>query len=124
MKTSESQEMYLETVLKLQKQRGKVRAIDVAEELSYARSSVSRGINLLKKQGLLTTTENDVLKLTKKGYDTANKIFERHEIITKAFIAIGASQELAEDNACRVEHVISDEVFALIKEFLQKNNKL
>ncbi len=123
MKSSESQEMYLETVLKLHKRNGKVRAIDVAEELNYARSSVSRGINLLKKQGLLTATENDFLKLTKKGYDTANKIFERHEIITKAFILLGASQELAEDNACRVEHVISDEIFDLIKEFIQKNDK-
>lgn len=123
MKTSESQEMYLETVLKLQKQKGKVRAIDVAEELNYARSSVSRGINLLKKQGLLTSTDNDFLVLTKKGYSVANKIFERHEIITKAFILLGASQELAEDNACRVEHVISDEVFDLIKVFLEKNSK-
>jgi Mn-dependent DtxR family transcriptional regulator len=115
--------MYLETVLKLQKQKGKVRAIDVAEELNYARSSVSRGINLLKKQGLLTSTDNDFLVLTKKGYSVANKIFERHEIITKAFILLGASQELAEDNACRVEHVISDEVFDLIKVFLEKNSK-
>ena len=123
MKSSESQDMYLETVLKLQKQKGKVRAIDVAEELNYARSSVSRGINLLKKQGLLTATENDFLVLTKKGYSMANKIFERHEIITKAFILLGASQELAEDNACRVEHVISDEVFDLIKVFLEKNSK-
>ena len=123
MKSSESQEMYLETVLKLQKQKGKVRAIDVAEELNYARSSVSRGINLLKKQGLLTSTDNDFLVLTKKGYSVANKIFERHEIITKAFILLGASQELAEDNACRVEHVISDEVFDLIKVFLEKNLK-
>lgn len=123
MKSSESQEMYLETVLKLQKQKGKVRAIDVAEELNYARSSVSRGINLLKKQGLLTSTDNDFLVLTKKGYSVANKIFERHEIITKAFILLGASQELAEDNACRVEHVISDEVFDLIKVFLEKNSK-
>ncbi len=119
MKVSESQEMYLETILKLQKQKGKVKAIDVAEELNYARSSVSRGINLLKKQGLLTATENDFLKLTKQGYDTANKIFERHELITKAFMLLGASKELAEDNACRVEHVISDEIFNLIKEFLK-----
>ena len=123
MKSSESQEMYLETVLKLYKRNGKVRAIDVAEELNYARSSVSRGINLLKKQGLLISTENDFLKLTKKGYDTANKIFERHELITKVFTLLGASQELAEENACRVEHVISDEIFDLIKEFIQKNNK-
>ncbi len=123
MKRTESQEMYLETILKLQKQKGKVRAIDIAEELNYARSSVSRAINLLKREGLVTSTEADVLHLTKKGYDTANKIFERHEIITKAFVLLGASEELAEDNACRVEHVISDEIFYLIKDFIQKNGK-
>lgn len=115
MRTHESEEMYLETILLLKKSMPNVRSIDVAEELGYAKSSVSRAVNLLQKRGYIVIGASGDILLTERGSKKASGIYERHRIITKALMAIGAEEKVAEENACRIEHVISDEVFELLK---------
>ncbi len=120
MRNRESEEMYLETILTLSKSRSIVRSIDVAEELNYARSSVSRAVNLLLKKGFITIDKSGNIALTRQGLERANAVYERHRVITKALLLLGANQALAEDNACKIEHVISDEVLSLLKNYLKK----
>ena len=119
-KTRESEEMYLETILLLTKSKAEVHSIDVAEELGYAKSSVSRGMNLLCQKGYLVMNGKGVLTLTPSGRKKAEDIYERHSVITDLLMYIGASRELAEEDACRIEHVVSPALFAQIKAFLQK----
>ncbi len=123
MKTHESEEMYLETILLLRGKRASVRSVDIVEELDYAKSSVSRAVNLLAQRGYINIDGSGDITLTKAGEEKANAIYERHRIITQAFIGIGASEELAERDACRIEHVISDEMFALLKKHLEERGK-
>ena len=118
MKYRESQEMYLETILVLQNKCGQVRAIDVATELNYSRASVSRAINLLVERGYVVVT-NGKLQLTTQGKQYAQDIYDRHEVITKVLMHLGASQSVAEDNACRIEHVITPDLVQTMKQFLQ-----
>lgn len=119
MKTHESEEMYLETILLLKQKRSAVRSIDVAEELGYAKSSVSRAVNLLLKKGLIAIDGAGDITLTAEGRVKAAGIYERHRVITRALMAVGADQDLAESNACRIEHVISDDMFELLKKFFE-----
>ena len=119
MRVRESEEMYLETILLLKKEKTSVRSVDVVETLEYAKSSVSRGVNLLVKRGYITldkTTGN--IEFTPSGKEKAQAIYERHRVLTKALQKIGAEADIAEENACRIEHVISDELFAVIKKFV------
>ena len=119
MRARESEEMYLETILLLKKEKTSVRSVDVVETLEYAKSSVSRGVNLLVKRGYITldkTTGN--IEFTPSGKKKAQAIYERHRVLTKALQKIGAEADIAEENACRIEHVISDELFAIIKKFV------
>ena len=119
MRVRESEEMYLETILLLKKEKTSVRSVDVVETLEYAKSSVSRGVNLLVKRGYITldkTTGN--IEFTPSGKEKAQAIYERHRVLTKALQKIGAESDIAEENACRIEHVISDELFAIIKKFV------
>lgn len=119
MRVRESEEMYLETILLLKKEKTGVRSVDVVETLEYAKSSVSRGVNLLVKRGYITldkTTGN--IEFTPSGKEKAQAIYERHRVLTKALQKIGAEADIAEENACRIEHVISDELFAIIKKFV------
>ena len=119
MRVRESEEMYLETILLLKKEKASVRSVDVVETLEYAKSSVSRGVNLLVKRGYITldkTTGN--IEFTPSGKKKAQAIYERHRVLTKALQKIGAEADIAEENACRIEHVISDELFAIIKKFV------
>ena len=120
MKYHESEEMYLETILLLTKRQLEVRSIDIATELNYSRASVSRAVGLLQKKEYIYI-ENGFIKFTELGLKKANEIFERHEIITDLLTKIGVSKELAEENACRIEHVISPELLSYFKEFLKKN---
>ncbi len=119
MRNKESEEMYLETILTLTKKKGSVRSIDIAEELNYARSSVSRAVNLLLSKGFITIDKNGNVTLTKQGLTRASAVYERHQVITKALLLIGANKELAEEDACKIEHDISDEVLSLLKKFLE-----
>lgn len=117
MKIQESGENYLETILMLQKKNGSVRSIDVANELQYTKASISRAMSILKKAGYIIMEEGGNLILTEKGYETANKIYERHELITEfLIISLGIDEETAAKDACRIEHVISEETFFKIKE--------
>ena len=118
MKTHESEEMYLETILLLQEKHAGVHAIDVAGELGYAKSSVSRAMGLLQQKGFITVNENDEIHLTAEGMKKASEIYERHRVITELLMRMGADRELAEENACRIEHVISVELFEIMKKNL------
>ena len=120
MKYHESQEMYLETILLLKRKSASVRSIDIATELEYSRPSVSRAVNLLQKNGYILISKNGEINFTKEGEEKAIKIYERHHIITNVLIKIGADKETAEDNACRIEHVISEDLLKTLKNFLEK----
>ncbi len=115
MRTHESEEMYLETILLLRNRREVVRSVDVVEELGYAKSSVSRAVNLLLQKGFISIDGNGDITLTEAGQQKASNIYERHRVITQVLMELGADEELAEANACRIEHVISDEMFDLLK---------
>ena len=121
MKYRESEEMYLETILLIKNQKGTVRAIDVAGELGYAKSSVSRAVGLLVKRGYITVDEmTNEINLTDSGVARATEIYERHHVITELLKMVGASDEVAEENACRIEHVLTSDVFDLLKKFVNK----
>lgn len=120
VKFFESEEMYLETILLLTKKKSDLHAIDVCEELGYARSSVSRGMALLKEKGYITVDSSEVISLTEIGKQKAEGIYERHMVLTQIFMELGADEMLAEENACRIEHVISDELFDIIKAHIKK----
>lgn len=120
MKTHESEEMYLETILLLKQKRGSVRSIDVAEDLGYAKSSVSRAMGLLLKKGFIAVDGAGDITLTSSGLSKATGIYERHRVITALLMDVGADKELAEANACRIEHVISEDMFELIKCYVEK----
>ena len=121
MRTRESEEMYLETILLLKQKSTNVQSVDVVGELNYAKSSVSRGMNLLVKNRYITMDRvTGVIEFTEKGREKANNIYERHRVLTKALEKIGASAEMAEENACRIEHVISEEMFEIIKKFVNE----
>lgn len=121
MRTRESEEMYLETILLLKQKSTNVHSVDVVGELNYAKSSVSRGMNLLVKNGYITMDRvTGVIEFTEKGREKANNIYERHRVLTKALEKIGASAEMEEENACRIEHVISEEMFEIIKKFVNE----
>ena len=115
MALHESAEMYLETIYRLSMEQHSVRSIDVAESLNYSRASVSRAVGLLKKDGYLEMDEDGFLNLTELGKSTAEKIYERHMILTAALKALGVDEESAAEDACRIEHVISDRTFEAIK---------
>ena len=114
-RTHESQEMYLETILSRRAKKSNVRSVDIVEELGYAKSSVSRAVNLLQKAGLIEIDEAGDITLTAAGQKKAEDIYEKHRVFTEAFIRMGAPKAVAEENACRIEHVVSDELFKIIK---------
>ena len=120
MKYHESEETYLETILLLKKKNASVRSIDVATELDYSRPSVSRAVNLLQTNGYIVIAKNGEIEFTDKGIRRANEIYERHSVIMNLLVKLGADERVAEDNACRIEHVISEELFEVLKEY---NNK-
>ncbi len=113
-RTHESEEMYLETILLIKKRKGNVRSVDVAEELGYAKSSVSRGVNLLLEKGYINIGKGGDITFTESGLERAAMVYERHRVITRVLRSMGASKEVAEENACRIEHVISDELFEVL----------
>ena len=120
MKDHESEEMYLETILVLKGEKAAVRSIDIAERLGYAKSSVSRGVNLLSDRGFIKIDDDGFIGFTELGAKKANHIYERHKILSELLMSFGADAKLAEDNACRIEHVIDDEIFELIKKHVEK----
>ena len=123
MALHESAEMYLETIYRLSMEQHSVRSIDVAESLNYSRASVSRAVGLLKKDGYLEMDEDGFLNLTELGKSTAEKIYERHMILTAALKALGVDEESAAEDACRIEHVISDKSLAAVKAHMKQYGK-
>ena len=120
MIVQESEEMYLETLYLLKKKNAAIRSIDIATELNYSRPSVSRAVGLLKEKGYITVTSNGEISFTDSGRKKAEAVYERHIVITDLFIKMGANTATAEDNACRIEHVISSEMFEVLKSFSEK----
>jgi len=120
MKYRESEETYLETILLLKQNNPTVYSIDIANELNYSRASVSRAVSLLCKKQYITVDKSGAISFTEQGITRANEIYTRHTVITKLLKKMGADDKLAEDNACRIEHVISDELVDVIKNYLQK----
>ena len=115
MRLQESGEMYLETILVLSKKSNAVRSVDVCEYMGFSKPSVSRAIGLLKNGGYVLMDKNGYLTLTDLGLEVANKISERHTLLTDFLVNIGVDKETAANDACKMEHVISDETFAAIK---------
>ena len=120
MKYRESEEMYLETIYLLSKQKQNVHSIDVATELGFSRASVSRAVGLLQKAGYITVEKSGEILFTASGKKRADDIYERHETITAVLVKIGASDAVAEENACRFEHAITDELLTVMKEFIKR----
>lgn len=121
MRLQESGEMYLETILILSQRQRYVRSIDVAEYMKYSKPSVSRAVSLLKQGEYITVDREGFLYLTDAGREVAEKIYERHNVLTELLISIGVDPEVAEADACRVEHDISDETFSKIKEHVRRD---
>ncbi len=119
MVDNESQEMYLETILKLSKKKSNVRAVDVAEELGYSKPSVSRAVGIMKKDGHIVVNEDGAIELTDIGRTKAESVLNRHKILTTALIKMGLDRETAEENACRIEHVITEDAFEAIKKYFR-----
>ena len=123
MKLNESTENYLETILILQKKTDRVRSIDIANELSFSKPSVSVAMKNLKEKGYITIDAKGGITLTDTGLKLAEEIFERHQIIANALIAIGVDEKTAYDDSCKIEHFISEKSVEKIKDFLAKQEK-
>ena len=116
MKIQESAEDYLEAILILKNEKGLVHSIDVAHHLNYSKPSVSRAVKLLREEGHLTVTQGGALELTGSGLEIAERIYERHRLLTLWFTELGVSETQAAQDACRVEHDVSAETFQKLKE--------
>ena len=121
MNIYESAEDYLERILILQERNENVRSIDIAHDMGFSKPSISVAMKKLKEAGLINIDKNGFITLTKEGHVIADKVYERHCVLTKVLTSIGVSEEQAEKDACKVEHVISGETFNAIKEHIEKH---
>ena len=120
MKTNESAENYLETILILKNRNGYVRSVDIANELSFTKASVSRAMSILRKAGLIVMEKSGNIVLTESGFARASAVYERHTVLSDFFRKVlGVDPETAVQDACRIEHVISQESFDKIKEYIK-----
>ena len=119
----ESAENYLETILVLEKRKGSVRSIDIVNELDFAKPSVSIAMKNLRENGYIEVREHGYIHLLEKGREIAERMYERHTLLTRWLVALGVEQDTAEQDACRIEHVISDETFEAIRRHGEKNAK-
>ena len=115
MRLQESGEMYLESIYVLSKSQGTVRSIDISEYMGYSKPSVSRAVNLLKNGGYITMNKDNLITLTESGLEIAQKIFDRHTLIANLLIRLGVPEKIAAEDACKMEHAISDESFEAIR---------
>lgn len=123
MHLHESGEMYLETILILVKRNGTVRSTDIADEMNYSKPSVSRAMGLLKAGGYIFIDSDGFINLTESGLYHAEKILERHTVLTDILTVIGVDPKIAATDACKMEHVISDASFDAIKKYLDSINQ-
>ena len=120
MRLQESGEMYLESIYVLSKKTGAVRSIDISEYMGYSKPSVSRAVSLLKSGGYILMDEENYITLTPSGQEIAEKIYARHTLLTRLLIHIGVSEATAAEDACKLEHAISDESFEALKKYAAK----
>ena len=123
MSIQESGEMYLETILILSRKGQPVRAIDVGTHMGYSKPSVSRAIGILRRNGYLENDTAGYLTLTDRGRAVAEKIYERHNILTSLLISLGVEEKIASEDACKMEHAISDHSLECIKAFVEKTRE-
>lgn len=116
----ESGQMYLETIYVLSQRLAHVRAIDVAEELGFSKPSVSRALGILKRGGYVLGDQDGYLSLTEAGLEVAEMIYTRHEVLTSLLVRLGVEEKIAAEDACRMEHIISNESFRAIRRFLEE----
>lgn len=115
----ESGEMYLETIHVLLQKNGTVRSVDISEHMGYSKPSVSRAVGLLKNGGYILVDKDGFITLTESGLSVAKKIYERHTVLSRLLTALGVSEQVATEDACRMEHAISDESFSAIKRYIE-----
>ena len=120
MKILESGENYLETILMLKESKGSVRSIDIVRQMNFSKPSVSRAMSLLRENGYITMDKEGWIQLTESGMEVASRIYERHRLLTKWLMALGVSPEGAAEDACRMEHDISNETFEKLKAHIEK----
>ncbi len=123
MTVRESGEMYLEAILVLARKSGYVRSIDVSEYLGYSKPSVSRAMGVLREGGYILMEKDGAITLTDSGKKLAETIYERHTVLSELLIRLGVDEKTATDDACRIEHVISDESFQAIKQYYYQHKK-
>ena len=123
MTVRESGEMYLEAILVLAKKSGYVRSIDVSEYLGYSKPSVSRAMGILREGGYILMEKDGAITLSDSGKKLAETIYERHTVLSELLIRLGVDEKTATDDACRIEHVISDESFQAIKQYYYQHKK-
>lgn len=117
----QSAEDYLETILILRERNGLVRSIDIVNELQFSKPSVSVAMKKLRENGYILTDRDGHITLTEKGQAVADRIYERHRVLTSVLVAIGVDEETAAADACKIEHDLSDRTFARIKEYIEKH---
>ena len=120
-KVSESKENYLETILILQNKNGEVRSIDIAAELDFSKPSVSVAMKNLREDNCIKVDDNGYITLTKRGREIAERVYERHLLFTDWLVSLGVPEDIAAEDACRIEHDISAESFEAIKKYIAKN---
>ena len=123
MKIKESAENYLEMVLMLKNRNGRVRSIDVANELGVTKPSVSVAMKNFREEGYIVIDEDGGIQLTDKGLEIAERVFERHGVVAQALMLIGVDEETAYEDSCKIEHDISQQTFEKLKEFIEKKKK-
>lgn len=121
MNLQESGEMYLEAIYTLINERQNVRSIDICEYMGFSKPSVSRAVGLLKNGGFITVDKDGYITLTEVGHEVGEKIYQRHLILTKFFVWLGVNEETAAEDACKIEHDISDESFEAIKRVMERH---
>lgn len=119
---TESQENYIETIYILSKKKPVVRSVDIAKELGFKKPSISIAMKALKEQELITVTEEGYIYLTDEGLSIAKSVYDRHLVLTDLLKSLGVSDSVAEEDACRIEHVISEETFKAIKKHFKAKN--
>ena len=121
MSLHQSGEMYLETIHILSQQQPHVRSLDVAEYMNFSKPSISRAVKLLRSEGFLTVDEDGFLYLTQAGKDIAEKLYERHTLLTELLVRLGVDRQTAAEDACKIEHNLSETSFAAIKKHFKNN---
>ena len=124
MRLQESGEMYMESIYVLAQKGGNVRSIDISEYMGYSKPSVSRAVSLLKNGGYITMDKDNYIHLTETGLEIAQKIYERHTVLSEMLMRIGVSEQTAAEDACRIEHDLSDESFEAIKTHVERMNAM